>query len=39
MDSGKVLREFSGHTSHVLDVKFDVSRIVRFVYAFMLHSE
>ena len=29
--SGRVVREFRSHESHIFDVKFDVRRIVRFV--------
>lgn len=35
---GKLIREFKNtHTSHIFDVKFDVARIVRFVFDSVPH--
>ncbi|KAG6810389.1 hypothetical protein H0H92_012072 [Tricholoma furcatifolium] len=40
LSSGRMVREFKNtHTSHIFDVKFDVSRIVRMPHEFTFASE
>lgn len=37
--TGRMLREFrNGHVSHIFDVKFDVSRVVRCVSLLLSHN-